>query len=393
MSITEALKANGKKDQAFQRRFLTFQILAGFTEDISVMAAMTSLFSKPPTFDLNVLPLQPTDTDIIEEWLRIPADLPYFTDLDLTFSSELPQIDNQLINYIDSALEIAPPPNLPIPDNLGFGRLLQENNDHLNPPSSVAKAENNETCPEPHPPYQSATSLSIPLESIASCSQITEPEQEATKDENMDKDNLTSRAGSPVLSMLKDEKEKYVDDKVDALSEVETNGKQSEESPDHVRQKGTGVNKDVKNQKELSKLQVDLSSGGRGRTKPYGLRPRENSSHKAIRPTVRKTVVLWKFIRELLDSNDSCVSWISREDRTFRFVDSKQAAKLWGQRKNKRNMTYEKMSRALRYYYDRQIMYHIDGQKLMYKFGDGATEGEEASVTDIDGKEKVAAAS
>lgn len=56
-------------------------------------------------------------------------------------------------------------------------------------------------------------------------------------------------------------------------------------------------------------------------------------------------------------------------------------------------MTYEKMSRALRYYYDRQIMYHIDGQKLMYKFGDGATEGQEASVTDIDGEEKVAAAS
>ena len=195
------------------------------------MAAMTSLFSKPPTFDLNVLPLQPTDTDIIEEWLRIPADLPYFTDLDLTFSSELPQIDNQLINYIDSALEIAPPPNLPIPDNLGFGRLLQENNDHLNPPSSVAKAENNETCPEPHPPYQSATSLSSPLERIASCLQITEPEQEASKDENMDKDNLTSRAGSPVLSMLKDEKEMDVDDKVDALSKVETNGKQSEESP------------------------------------------------------------------------------------------------------------------------------------------------------------------
>ena len=103
--------------------------------------------------------------------------------------------------------------------------------------------------------------------------------------------------------------------------------------------------------------------------------------------------MLWKFIKELLDSNDSCVSWISREDRTFRFVDSKQAAKLWGQRKNKRNMTYEKMSRALRYYYDRQIMYHIDGQKLMYKFGDGATEGQEASVTDIDGEEKVAAAS
>lgn len=45
-------------------------------------------------------------------------------------------------------------------------------------------------------------------------------------------------------------------------------------------------------------------------------------------------------------------------------------------------MTYEKMSRALRYYYDRQIMYHIDGQKLMYKFGDGATESHDDTVTD-----------
>lgn len=51
-------------------------------------------------------------------------------------------------------------------------------------------------------------------------------------------------------------------------------------------------------------------------------------------------------------------------------MDSKQAAKLWGQKKNKRNMTYEKLSRALRYYYDRQIMFHEEGQKLIYRFGD-----------------------
>jgi len=97
---------------------------------------------------------------------------------------------------------------------------------------------------------------------------------------------------------------------------------------------------------------------------------------------VRKTVVLWKFIKELLDNNDTCVSWISREERSFKFVDSKQAAKLWGQRKNKRNMTYEKMSRALRYYYDRQIIFHEEGQKLMYRFGDGAWEDKEQAVTD-----------
>lgn len=97
---------------------------------------------------------------------------------------------------------------------------------------------------------------------------------------------------------------------------------------------------------------------------------------------MRKTVVLWKFIKELLEKNDPCVSWISREEGTFKFVDSKQAARLWGQRKNKRNMTYEKMSRALRYYYDRQIMFHDEGQKLMYRFGDGAREDRGQSEPD-----------
>lgn len=101
--------------------------------------------------------------------------------------------------------------------------------------------------------------------------------------------------------------------------------------------------------------------------------------------------MLWKFIKELLDKNDSCVSWISREERTFKFVDSKQAAKLWGQRKNKRNMTYEKMSRALRYYYDRQIMYHEEGQKLMYRFGDGAREGREERVPTEESREEFVA--
>lgn len=95
------------------------------------------------------------------------------------------------------------------------------------------------------------------------------------------------------------------------------------------------------------------------------------SSNKPCRPTVRKTVVLWKFLEELLDKGEeNCVSWVSKEEGTFKFVDSKLAAKLWGQRKNKRNMTYEKLSRALRYYYDRRIMFHEEGQKLIYRFGE-----------------------
>jgi len=91
---------------------------------------------------------------------------------------------------------------------------------------------------------------------------------------------------------------------------------------------------------------------------------------------VRKTVVLWKFFKELLDNNNTCVTWISREERSFKFVDSKQAAKLWGQQKNKRNMTYEKKC------YDRQIIFHEEGQKVMYRFGDGAWEDRKQAVTD-----------
>lgn len=103
---------------------------------------------------------------------------------------------------------------------------------------------------------------------------------------------------------------------------------------------------------------------------------------------VRKQVVLWKFLEELLDTNENnCVSWVSREEGTFRFVDSKLAAKLWGQRKNKRNMTYEKLSRALRYYYDRQIMFHEEGQKLIYRFGDIVMKNRKPSAVEASQKD------
>ena len=36
---------------------------------------------------------------------------------------------------------------------------------------------------------------------------------------------------------------------------------------------------------------------------------------------------------------------------------SEEVAKLWGMRKNKTNMNYDKLSRALRYYYDKVDTY------------------------------------
>ena len=41
---------------------------------------------------------------------------------------------------------------------------------------------------------------------------------------------------------------------------------------------------------------------------------------------------------------------------------------LWGLRKRKPNMNYDKLSRAIRYYYDKKIMHKVQGKRYVYKF-------------------------
>ncbi|RXM31097.1 ETS-related transcription factor Elf-3 [Acipenser ruthenus] len=63
------------------------------------------------------------------------------------------------------------------------------------------------------------------------------------------------------------------------------------------------------------------------------------------------------------------MKWEDRTEGVFKFLKSEAVAQLWGQKKRNSSMTYEKLSRAMRYYYKREILERVDGRRLVYKFG------------------------
>lgn len=61
---------------------------------------------------------------------------------------------------------------------------------------------------------------------------------------------------------------------------------------------------------------------------------------------------LWEFIRDILihpENNQGLMKWEDRREGVFKFLKSEAVAQMWGQKKKNTSMTYEKLSRAMRW--------------------------------------------
>lgn len=81
---------------------------------------------------------------------------------------------------------------------------------------------------------------------------------------------------------------------------------------------------------------------------------------------------LWQFLKELLGSPQTfgtAIRWLDRSRGVFKIEDSVRVARLWGRRKNRPAMNYDKLSRSIRQYYKKGIMKKTErSQRLVYQF-------------------------
>ncbi|EAT40584.1 AAEL007700-PA [Aedes aegypti] len=84
----------------------------------------------------------------------------------------------------------------------------------------------------------------------------------------------------------------------------------------------------------------------------------------------RGSLQLWQFLVALLDepaSSAGCIAWTGR-GMEFKLVEPEEVARRWGIQKNRPAMNYDKLSRSLRYYYEKGIMQKVAGERYVYKF-------------------------
>ncbi|CAM9772276.1 unnamed protein product, partial [Lampetra fluviatilis] len=111
-----------------------------------------------------------------------------------------------------------------------------------------------------------------------------------------------------------------------------------------------------------------VNKSGEQRTQPDPYQILGPTSSRLANPGSGQ-IQLWQFLLELLSdcANAGCITWEGTNGE-FKMTDPDEVARRWGERKSKPNMNYDKLSRALRYYYDKNIMTKVHGKRYAYKF-------------------------
>merc|ERR1712198_731970 len=84
------------------------------------------------------------------------------------------------------------------------------------------------------------------------------------------------------------------------------------------------------------------------------------------------TLKISQWIVELLrnpETNPSVIMWEDEPAGKFRVINSNAFAQLWAKVKKNPAMNYEKLSRAMRYYYRNKEIEMVKGERLTYQFG------------------------
>merc|ERR1711953_345485 len=65
----------------------------------------------------------------------------------------------------------------------------------------------------------------------------------------------------------------------------------------------------------------------------------------------RKAPNIAHWLLTLLDENSSAIGWTHNSHGEFKILDQKKLAKMWGERKGNKRMTYNNVARTMRYHY------------------------------------------
>lgn len=84
-------------------------------------------------------------------------------------------------------------------------------------------------------------------------------------------------------------------------------------------------------------------------------------SHGFIIPLEQNVILIW-FLR---CNSARCIAWTGK-GMEFKLVEPEEVARLWGLQKNRPAMNYDKLSRSLRYYYEKGIMQKVAGSFLIF---------------------------